>query len=283
MSASANTILITETRLAACFRALGFPYQAEVIIHERRDEMRVQFLFQPQSLRFPSLFASALLAQWQSGELAQREPLHLLCVMMNAQHNYDQLLKAQKQGSALRVVSVAGGLMTRYVLGQEPATVAFSPERVSIDDLRLAACLGMLGVPLLRITGSSPRHVFEMARTGYPVLLSDGQRHVHDAQVLSRRSPTEADPLRLWLEIQQPLHPLCIGYDALYSRTQLKRELETQKKLLMIDEASHRVTGDGASTEILAAKQALVSVDAAGHVMDHVTRHMKSPPIFWTK
>ena len=71
-----------------------------------------------------------------------------------------------------------------------------------------------------------------------------------------------------------------MAYDALYNRTELKRELD-RPSLLLIDAPGARVSGDGDLTELLSVKQALVDVNAQGHVMDQVAAHMQSPPIAW--
>ena len=279
---AANTLLITDTRLAACFRALGFRYHAETIIQERTDTPRTQFLFELHSLRFPHLNARLIYGAWKSGQLQQTEPMHLLCVMMLAQANYDAMLSMTKDRAAYRLASCAGGQLTRYEPGTEAHAITLLAERVPTDDLRLAACVGLLGIPATQITcPQSRRHVFHLAAVGYPVLLADGRQHLHRAVDLIRRAPSPTDPLRLQMEIDQPLHPLCIAYDALYNRTELKRELGAQAPLLLVDEPTHRLTGDGAARELLSARQALISSDADGRVMDHVTAHMKSPPIHW--
>lgn len=279
-----RTLQITDTRVAACFRALGFKYRSSVTIHERTNKAHTQFLFELQSLRFPDLQAQSLHARWISGELRAKEPMHLLCVMMAAQHNYDRLLVLQKESKPQRLVEVpdSGGRLMQYQAGPESMAME---HLMPLDDLRLSASLGVLGIPVLAIQGNEQRrHLYMLAPMGHAVRLDDGRWHQHKTAPLIVRAPTLQDPLRLRLEDTQPLHPLCIAYDALYNRSELKKELERKDGMsLMIDEATHRLTGDGSKTEVLSAKQALISINAPGFVMDQVTAHMKAPPIDWKK
>ena len=278
---SANTLEITDLRLASCYRGLGFRYVCEPVIHERTDTLQTQFLFELTSLRFPGLHLRDLHHRWRSGELKIKEPMHVLCVMMAAQANYDAFLCMTKEGTPHRLKAISAGRMTRYFPGSDGNAITLSRERVPTDDMRLAASVGLLGIPVLSITEPvCGRHVFHLARHGYAVLLDDGTQHLHDAADLIARAPTSQDPLRLRLEDQQPLHPLCMAYDALYNRTELKRELE-RPSLLLIDAPGRRISGDGAAAETLSIKQALVDVNALGHVMDQVTAHLQSPPINW--
>lgn len=278
---SANTLLVHDLKLAACYRAMGFRYDCKPVIHERTETLNIQFLFQLTSLRFPTLNLQTLADQWKSGALRQTDPMHVLCVMMAAQWNYDALLVWLKEGARQRLKAVATGRMTRYFTGDDAAGLLRQAETVPVDDMRLAACLGLMGLPIVDISSvSASRHTFHIARTGYAVLLDDGRQHLHNAGQLMKRAPTPQDPLRLQLEDDQPLHPLCLAYDALYNRGELKRELG-RPSLLLIDSPGARLADNGAMVEKIAVKQALVDVNARGHVMDQVTAHMQSPPISW--
>lgn len=275
---AANTLQVSDTRLASCYRALGFRYVCQPVIHERSGRMSTQFLFELQSLRFTQLDLRSLNAAWKSGELQQKEPLHLLCVMMRAQQNYDALLRWLKEGVTHVLRSIPGEWLTIY----EPGPLAHRRGSDPIDDMRLAACVGLLGCPVVDIAATSGgHHTFHVQRQAYAVRLSTGEMHLHDARRLLQRAPTKEDPLRLRMEAEQPLHPLCIAYDALYNRTELKREL-SRPHLLLIDEPSAALAGTGGSTERISARQALIDINAPGHVMDHVTAHMKAPPLHWS-
>lgn len=278
---AANTFQVTDLRLAACYRALGFLYECKPVIHERTETLSTQFLFELTSLRFPGLHLQQLHAAWKSGELKVKDPMHVLCVMMAAQTNYDAILAWIKEGTQHRLKSISNGMLTRYFPGTDTTALVAADIGVRTDDMRLAASVGLLGIPVLDITQPERgRHVFRLAKTGYAVRLSTGELHLHDAARLIERAPTPQDPLRLRMEDEQPLHPLCMAYDALYNRTELKRELE-KPSLLLIDAPGQRISGAGGSAELLSVKQALVDVNAGGHVMDQVTAHMESPPIAW--
>lgn len=277
------TQVVTDLKLAACYRGLGFPYEADGVIHATTGKLRVQFRFQLASLRFPTLNLSDLHPRWLSGELSVKDPMHVLCVMMAAQHNYDMLIKAEKEQCSLRLVKhpQAGEHLMIYETGQESPALTLGQHFHEVADQRLAAALGLVGLPVIRIDSNGVRHIFTLPNYGHPVLTGTGEMHAYDLRTLVLRAPTKDDPLRLALEDTQPLHPVVIGYDALYNRTELKRELSAMKAQRLIDQPGQRLHGGGFVGERLAVKQALVDVNAPGYVMDHVTRHMGSPPIVW--
>lgn len=276
-----RTQIVTDLKLAACYRGLGFRYEADSVLHGRSGKLRVQFRFQLTSLRFPTLDLSVIHRQWLSGELASKDPMHVLGVMMTAQHNYDMLIKAQKEQCSLRLVECAGGMLMKYEVGTEQASILQSGMSINEPDMRLAAAVALVGLPVLRMPHNGKQHTFDLPIVAHPVRLSTGQWHLHDVRPLIQRAPTKDDPLRLALEDQQPLHPVVFAYDALFNRTELKRELSSAQAHRLIDAPGQRLTGHGLTGERLAVKQALVDLNPPGYVMDHVTAHFGSPPIRW--
>jgi|GEM_PF-1756645 len=277
---AANTLAITETRLAASLRALGFPYTAETTIHERTGAAVIQFLFGLSSLRFPALKLPQMLQAWRSGEMAREDPLHVLHVMMTAHECYDALLRMMKDHVSHCLHLRSGGVLTVY----RPGAAAPPPgaRLVWTNDLNLAAACGVVGVPVLSIDGSAGQHRFGLAPCGYRVLLSDGGWQAHDTATLIARDPVREDEWRLRMEATQPLHPLCLAYDALHNRAQLKAELKGQGRapMILIDEPARVIPGAHKGA-CLAVRQALGGADAPGHVMDQVPRHMQAPPMSW--
>jgi hypothetical protein len=153
----------------------------------------------------------------------------------------------------------------RLVLGQAGLTI------VLVDEaglrLPLAAALGGVGLPVVRIEGGDSGRLYWLPQNGYARRRADGSVFLEDASALMQRDPCEADPYRLRLELTDPAHPVCFAYDALCTRVLLKRELEKRKPLLQIQQG--------------ASLQALISMNASGRVMDRVTRHFKAPPMKW--
>lgn len=262
-----NAVAVSNTKLAACMAALGFPWKVEPIQHGGSGRLITQFMFSGCSVR-PQFarYDAAIARQHDSGALQQREPMHPLCVMMRAQRNYDRLLDAQK-GTPIRLKSTAGGQMTGYAPGPENQMFQDPKlELVETDDLALAAALGGVGLPVIRIEGAAPRRRYILPRVGYVTLRADGTQKLEDARVLAARAPTAQDPLRLAIEVADALHPVTLSYDALHARAILKSLLGKTTPLLLLQDGG---------------LQALVSMNASGRVMDRATAHFKAPPVRW--
>lgn len=260
----ANAISISNTKLAACLASLGFPCDCKPL-HDVTTERNVrEFLFQSRSVRPGFTHLSISIAKaYESGALAASDPMHPLCVMMRAQHNYDRILDMHK-GAVMNLRSVAGGRMTEYRRGS-----ALDPDskflgRVPCDDLALAAALAGVGLPVRDFEGPEGSRRYWLPRHGYAVLKADGQTLLEDAEILMRRSPTEADPLRLALEVTDAMHPVVLGYDALHSRAVLKELLLRRDPFLHIRSSRHHI---------------VLSADHKGRVMDEITRRIGAPPL----
>lgn len=268
MSTPIPSLAVTNTKLAAAALALGFRFTCDLIQPAKGGQLVTQFMFRGESLR-PE-HAGVTLADvraWQSGELERTAPMHPVCVMMRANHNYDRLLDMQ-HGQPMRLVSVADAQATLYRPGPE-SPMFQRLQRCTTDDLCLAASLAAVGLPVIAIRDSGGgRHVYDLPLLGYVVRRADGQQRLEDAKALMQRWPTDADPLRLALEETDPLHPVVMGYDVLHCRTRLRRQIQSTTPLLLIGESAQ-------------PRQALVSMDASGRVMDRVTEHFKAPRVQW--
>jgi len=234
---NANAFTTSHTRLAASLAALGFPFAHRTRHHHRSGEDHVEFMFGMRSARsqFADFTVKIALA-WQRGTLQVTQPMHPLCVMMRHQQNYDAYLEMQK-GISYRLVSVAGGQMTEFRPGPELAQILALPREIPSDDLALCVALGGVGIPPLLITGTHPLHTYHLPRHGFTLKDAKGAPVMHDAQHLTRRAPTAADPLHLALEDEDPLHPVVLGYDALTVRAEMRRLILAAIPSLVIEEA----------------------------------------------
>lgn len=263
---SPNLLTIGNTKLACCIAWLGFQWQPRLVIDVQRDNREVwQFHFWGRSQRpeFADLNLEEITVQWESGKLEKQQPMHPLCVMMAAQHNYDRLLTMMHGGDEMRLRSVAGGRMTRYHPGPELEAMKLRL-RVPCEDLALAAAAGLAGVPVLAIDGPPGRRRFWLAEMGYSLKNAEGADVVYHIDDLARRAPTREWPRRLALEDRDPMHPVVIGYGALEARAEMKRILEATKPDL-----KHR---DGEMV-------ALVHCNYTGRVMDRITDRFGIAPI----
>lgn len=269
---SFNALSVVNTKLAACMHSLGFiHWKADAIQPEHGGPMNVNFMFSGGTVR-PEFQTSCLLGHAKallSGKLEKVQPMHPFCITMRGQNNHDMLAMAAT-GIPVKLAGVAGGQMTTYVRGAlDPDFLHPNVKTVPVDDLDLAAALGGVGLPVVRIEGTYPHFRFHVARFGYALTASakEAPPVLEDALHLIRRSPTAQDPLKLALELENPLHPVCLIYEALFARAIFKRQLERVTPLLLL--------GGGQKL------QALVTMNATGRVMEKANRHLKAPPVQW--
>jgi len=258
-----NSLHVTDTRISSSLLGLGFPGSVHATIHTQTRTTQVEVRFESASTRFPDLDPVALVNHWKHDRLLQ-EPLHTFAVSMRAQESYDAFLTLQREGGNLGLRPAPTSERPLYYQPHFSRIQHPSSSSVMLDDLSLAAALGPLGIGLVKLHGSHGQHRYEMIATGYPVLDSVGTMIAHRTVDLIRFA--ERGPRRLALEDTQPLHPLVIGYDALYARQCLKKEIQRAEANLLI------TAGDGT------AKQALIALNYKGHVGDAVSRHFKAPP-----
>lgn len=270
-STPANQLSVSNTKLAACLAALGFQCDCKPLMDVATEKTVREFRFTGlhDSQRRPQ-FAHLKITcakHWTDGTLEASEPMHPLCVMMRAMHNYDRMLDMHR-GLVMNLRATAlidpakpdqGGRMTIYKrAAQLDPRTHFSPEIFHSEDLQLVAALAGLGIPVLSFSGQDGARVYTLPRHGYTLTRADGTHYLEDAPQLCRRSPTAADPRRLALEDTDPLHPLVLAYDALEARSVLKKLLQRRAPNLHLqDDNLHAIiTGNttGRVMDILKAR-----------------------------
>lgn len=258
---SPNTTAISDHTLGASLAFLGFPCSWAATVHERTRKKHLQFFFEPLSVRFPSLpDLDTLLKQWRGGQLT--DPHHLLNVCTRAQANYDAMIKWQKEGVTQVLQSLSEGRAYYYHSGQLPV---FSQAGCrDVDHLQLAAALAEIGFQVITISGPDRHHSYRLPALGLAMLDSHGHSLRYDLATVTRLAPTREDAHQLALEISQPMHPLVIAYNALRCRAVIKKQIDREHANLLIEDGG---------------RQALIGMNASGHVMDHVTAHFKAPPL----
>lgn len=269
-STPANQLSVSNTKLAACLAALGFQSDCKPLMDVTTEKTVREFRFNGlhDSARRPQFtnLSLACAKLWTDGELEETQPMHPLCVMMRAMHNYDRILDMHK-GAVMNLRSAAlidpehpekGGQMTVYKRGTQPDPRSnFSAETLHVEDLQLVAALAGVGIPALFITGSEGARVYTLPRHGYALTREDGTYYLADAAQLSRRAPTPQDLRRLALEDTDPLHPVVLAYDALEARSVLKKLLQRRRPNLHIqDENLHSI----------------ITANSTGRVMDILTK-----------
>lgn len=260
---SPDTTTISDHKLGATLAFLGFPCSWASTIQESTRQKHIQFFFESQSVRFPSLpDLHTLLQQWRGGQIT--DPHHLMNVCARAHHNYDTLLHWQKDGTPHLLRAVGSITAFRYERGPLPLT---NETLVSCAHMQLVAALAEIGFQVHNILGEPRAHTYWLAPHGMPMIDSAGHPLRYDLSTVTRFAPAADDPRRLALEESQPMHPLVIAYNALRCRAWLKKQIDfesaAQTRLLIED----------------GQRQALIALNATGRVMDHVTSHFKSPPL----
>jgi len=230
-----NAFQTSDTKLAACLVALGFPYEHRLRHRQRDSKDYIAFAFGTRSQR--SQFASFTIAIARLFKQGALPAMHPLCVMMRALKNRDCMMDMMK-GTPMRLVSVADGCMTEFRHGAENPQLLTLPREIPLTDMDLAVCLAGFGIPPQAITGTRPTHVFHHARHGYTLRSAETKAPImHDARHLLRRAPTAADPLHLALEDEQPLHPMVLSYDVLTVRTELQALIRKTMPSLIVEQA----------------------------------------------
>lgn len=259
--ATPPTTEISDHRLGATIAFLGFPCSFRATVHESTRQKHVQFFFEKHSVRFTGLpDLDTLLKQWRGGEIKGAH--HLLNVCERAHHNYDALLKWQKDGDSQLLRTVGDLLAWRYAAG--PLPLHDSHTLRQCDHLVLAAALAEIGFQTFRISGPDRSHLYWLPAFAHAMHDSAGQFVRYDLATVTRLAPTADDSRRLALEDAQPLHPLVIAYNTLRCRALLKKQIDAACARLLIED-------DG--------RQALIDMNASGRVMDHVAAHFKAPPV----
>lgn len=259
-----NAFSTSHTRLAAALAAMGFPFTYRLRHFADSGKDQIEFMFATRSTRAAFAGMSIQIAvTWEKGILSATQPMHPLCVMMRANHNYDCLLDLQK-GKPMRLVSVAKSQMTEFRPGPELQSITALPRELPLDDLCLTASLAGVGIPPTLITGTQPRHQYHLPRHGFTLKDEAGLHVMHDFQHLTRRSPLPDDPLHLSLEDEQPLHPVCLGYDVLTVRGELKQLIFKATPSLVLIESG---------------KQAEISMNYTGRVMQRVAAQFGTVPV----
>jgi len=264
-SARANTIAVSNTKLVACLDALGFPSDCAPAQNVSTGKTVREFMVKPRSIE--PLFVHLrldIVRRYDSGVLEASEPMHPLCVMMRAQHNYDRVIDMHK-GVVMNLRSIPGARMTIYRRCAQPDPLSnFSPEKIQITNLALVAALAGVGIPVLAFDGPEGGRRYTLPRFGYALQRADGSTYLEDAAQLVSLAPTPRDPHQLLLAEGDPLHPVVLGYNALRSRIRLRDLLQRKAPRLHVQDAG---------------LQAMLTANHTGRVIDEVTRRFGAPPL----
>ena len=230
---------------AAALSSLGCTIKTERI-HDYRTKTEGRSFF-IGSVRTASVFSQAetppwistasgarhILHLWQTGDLAQLDPLHPFLDCLRALENYE-MIKAALAGRirAIRLAPDPAPQRTLLIEGDElPARLATPRARTSCPH-KAAACT-TLGIPIISITGGR-------------ITLGAGLFAEHDPADLMRSLDAETIAFA---------HPFVTAWNACRYLDVLDTHLNTEAGTLNISQAGH-------------SHRALVTADATGAAMD---------------
>lgn len=172
-----------------------------------------------------------ILGAMKDDRLEVENVFHPLLCGLRALHNYKLLLSSQNTGQHLRLVGVAGGFATEYREGQELPEMVNSKAIYQTADLALTAALGTLGLPVIRIgDAGGGRRLYSIPALGH-ALHFRGEIIRHETIKLADRSAPGSYDLRL--ETTDPLHPMVLAYNATAVRSQLKKALQDEGRVIV--------------------------------------------------
>jgi hypothetical protein len=271
----------TNTKLASALGQLRFPIRGQVTQDDRSGKVMTQFFIGDESIGTTPIYKRDFILQnWSAGALEKSEPLHPFLQGLRVEHNYDMLLDAQKQGRRIRLVGVADSFATEYRDGEELPELVQAPMVFRLADLSLAAALGTLGIPVIKIERNGDKHIYTLPVEGH--LLNQYERTVkreavpwgtaHAAEgksavivgryngiTLAQRQDGSRD---LLMEIRNPGHPIVAAYHTRQVHQYLVKQIASERKIICI-----RPEGT--------QRKAFVTDNPTGSVMDKVNDHLR--------
>lgn len=253
-NAAAAFASTTDENYAAALSVLGIPTFIDKSTDVKSGMAWKKIMFQDESVIEEGgggqpVKTSDILPKLQDGRLAQENPIHPSVDVVRACRAADALVAWTRDGKERSLAKVKGA--DRYMLIERPIepSVKAGAATVSTGDLKLAACLCVLGCQPLRIEGTPPTSRFIFGAAGYgslPVIPSD----------LSVAYRTK----RL-LEID-PQHPLLWMMQGLSNRDGIRDMMHKKASILLI-----RAPGTG--------RASLISENAKGSTRDRVKKHLR--------
>lgn len=253
----------TNTKHAAAISALGFPIEihldAEVINDNFSGKQMTQFCFQNESVYRPNETLDSMRQTWAAGKLPA---MHPLLIGLNSCHNFELLREHQRNGRRLRLVPFDGSQRFEYRDGEELPQLRMPATCVQMGDMNLAAAMGVIGFPVVDISGPHGEHLYTLPQFGHPRKIGNVFQ-TEDAAVLIKRCIPGRLPLVL--EDTHPNHPLCIAYNAVHHWAQLRNIVHKRQRTLILrwPTRTHRM--------------AVISEHACDRVLDAVTAHYRLP------
>jgi hypothetical protein len=240
-----------DTRVAAAFGTLGMPIRLTTTIIEATGQQRTTFHIGLSSLD-GTFKTSPISRDWNSGKLETAQPTHPFLTCLRALENRRSLLELlHKPTTTLRLVQIGTSGIWQYTTpGDELPGIYGHREVFRTYDVKLAAALATVGLPVLAIEEGSGRHSLILPRYGPP--RADSLPPVDAADFATAwRTDRESIP---W---EEPF-------------AQAARALHNRERLL---DAIHRDTPNLLVRKPRSLRSAIISTEATPAAWDKVKEH----------
>jgi len=172
-----------DVRVAAALGVLDVPIKIRKTHEVRHGRKVVEFLCGVRSVD-GRLDVQRLMGAWRKGAL---DPGHDFLTIMRGFRCRAAILDCQKKGRRIRLAKVEGCDSWEY-RDSDVGLPGAASERgqagvLKMGDLKMAAALGVAGLPLLAIGGTAGRHEYFVARYGLP---QKGQPPLDGAELLRK-------------------------------------------------------------------------------------------------
>lgn len=243
-----------DIRFAAALGTMGVPIELRVTLDEQSGKRTTRFHLALQSVDRADWQTKRLIDGWRSGRMLARTPEHPFAVIMLAFANRSALLDCVHNGRRLSLQRIAAGV---EVWGYAPSDTGLPGRRsvvggevIRTGDLKMAAALGTVGLPVVEIEGDAGHRRFYLPRFGParqgglpPV---DGLR-----LMLAWREDRESVP---WED------PFAQAARGLYNRERLLDAVNREVELVMLRKPR-------------SLRSAIVRADASAEAWDKVKDH----------
>lgn len=249
-----------NTMLAAACVTCGIPVTTHRKIHEQLEEEQKTFTLAPNSvLTNRSIDTAAMLKAYYKGDLERLDPSHCLLDALRGLKNRAAIIRWLKQNQPHKLTLNADKRCPRtlYVPGEpvHPHAAQTVYETINTPDLALAAALGAIGIPIVRIDGTERDHVFVLSRLGFPMHAAPAQ---DGKQIL-------ADFGSGRLARTTPDHPFLASHAAVLNYRVLLDTLKAEMPMIFFED------DDGSG------RCALIRGDAKTIAFDKATKFFKRP------
>lgn len=155
-----------DTKVGAVMGTLGMPLRLRATLDEKTGTRFVRIYMGLISLD-RKYDTRKLISRTRSGWLQANEPGHAMLNCLRSIENWNMVLDCQNKGTRIELVQVPGTEVWQYVEGDRGLPgIAGQAEVIETQDLKMVAALGLVGLPLLAITGSANHHKYYLPRRG---------------------------------------------------------------------------------------------------------------------